>query len=225
VQPLSVALAGAVAIVAGCDAGRSLSACVCPEERDVVLPLPVDPAGKKVNVGAEACGAWYDAKDNAVIVAGAGGSGSGCLISVSVPMAGAFEGAVAFAYAGRECGWRATGVAESLTPVWDVHPCNGPGPDLSWLPLPAYTAGKVVDVTCDCCEASYGAAMNSVTISTASAPVCTIVVSLADGTALSAQARYKLVPPSPCTGDGYYTNALDASAFAPLDGGAPLCSR
>jgi hypothetical protein len=229
-----LALLSAVA-VAGCQGGRSLQGnrfdeshpgCLCPSARDLVLPLPVDPAGKAVSVSADSCVAWYIAKENAVVVVGRSESGPSCRIGAWWAGSFGYEAFVSFEYPGRDCGWRATGVAQPFTSqATPPVQCNGPGNLISWLPLPAETSGTVVDVTCDCCQASYDASQNSVVISTASAPVCTIVVSLADGTALSAEARYRLVAPGPCTGDGYYTNALDASAFEPVDGGAPPCSR
>ena len=94
------------------------------------------------------------------------------------------------------------------------------------LPLPPEVAGHVTDVTWDSCEPGYHASTNDLSLSgLASAPTCTIVVSLDDGAALSAVAKFDQVLTNGCGPFYLASDPLPISPFEYAPGGAPPCSR
>jgi hypothetical protein len=221
-----------VLMVIGCggersslDTSTSSLKCVCPQAMDVTMPLPADVTGPDVIVNAESCSAKYDMTANTIVVAGSGGTSWTCLIHVSSPTAASYSAAVGFQYAGRDCGWRATGVLLPL--AREPSPsCTGPAILNLSLPLPADVTHRVADVTSDpSCEATYDAAMNSVDLlGAASAPTCTIIASLDDDSAFSTVVAF----PTHVTGCGGYYLANDPTPFPTwesVNGGAPPCSR
>jgi hypothetical protein len=227
-----------VLIAVGCveerpplDSSRDGAACVCPQATDVTLSLPPDVMGPKVTVSAASCTAKYDEKNDEIVVSGYGATSFACIINVGTPGGLAYSGEVTFQYAGRDCGWRATGVALPI----QLPPPPCPRVDINNynlnLPVPSEFAGSVWDVTTDSsCAASYDAATNSVIVpGGGGAPTCTIIVSLDGGAALSAVASFPTHLRNSCNGkvyDDYY--ATDPLAFTPfeyVDGGAPPCSR
>src|SRR5262249_27078478 len=141
-----------------------------------------------------------DAASNSVVVDGASGTAGGCLVSAAFAGGAVYQAEVSFGYRGRACGWRATGETTGLGTKLAGSCRIGLAITLTQVALPPAVKGRVSDVTWDAsCDVAYDAATNSITVSgIARASACTIVVSLADETALSATATFGRLVNSTC---------------------------
>ena len=123
---------------------------------------------------------------------GSSGTARVCQVQVSW-QSGVLATLVSFEYAGRDCGWRASGKSSAFVDLTSQFPCSYPVLLFTPLQLPDLAAGRVIDVMADVCDVGYESEANALSLpggATSGSP-CTIVVSLSDGTVLSTTVQYQ----------------------------------
>ena len=207
---------GLVANSATSDAGDT---CVCATVPDLTIAVPDGYQGTVVS--GSPCAANLDPTGKMVTVRASSGHSANCDLQLSAIGANGLEvlsASVSYHYMGRHCGWVMTGATGfDSTPGIPVS-CPS-GQDIQ-LALPAGTSSEVVDAVGDFCSAP--PVDNQIWISGADAvaPSCTLVISLADGSALATTVKFRWLGKS-CG----WTATPEMSPWQSVPYGVPACSR
>jgi hypothetical protein len=207
---------GLVATSAGSDAGDT---CVCATVPDLTIAVPDGYQGTAVS--GSPCAANLDPTGTMVTVRASSGSTANCGLQLSAIGANGPEvlsASVSYHYVGRHCGWLMTGATgfDSTSGIPDSCPS---GQDIQ-LALPDGTSSEAVDVVGDFCSAP--PIDNQIWISGADAvaPSCSLVISLADGSALATTVKFRWLGKF-CG----WTATPEMSPWQSVPNGAPACSR